>query len=239
MAVRSVAIVLINTTGFTLQLTNSGLSHGEWTSGLQPPATIPNNDYANEEPPFPVTFQSESDGFLTGTQGAAIYQVLDDSPYEPDPNNPGSNMPIQVTSWIYLSWDNPYYGSTSCNAKIETQLVDLNDNPVTPPPDFPNYQPPISIYEVGFAMGPADGSTSDTNWGDLVFVPLVPFGAILAIFGDSGGIAHAVVNVLVRTKATDAITWAKRHNVDLTNGFRVLNPPNGSLRALFQLPPAP
>src|SRR5580658_905319 len=249
MAVRSVGVVLINQTGYPLQLTNSGLSHGEWSSSLQPPAEIANGDSAYNEPPFPVTFQSEDDGIMTGTQGSAIYQVLDNNPTQPDPNNPGPNSPwIPVTSWIYLSWDNPYVGSTSFNSKMEVQQVDLNDSPVNPPAGGGSaftFKLPISNYEVGYIIGPADGSTSDTNWGDLVLVPyaygFLPVIAIINLLGDSGGIANAIVNVLVRTKATDAITWAKRNNVDLTKGFRVifraLNVLDGSLRALFQLPP--
>ena len=235
MAVRSVNITFLNYTGFMLQLTDSGLipsglyGGGEWSSGAQPPATIANGAQ--------VSFQSESDGVMVGTQGAAIYKVLDTGPPQLDPN--GSGTQIQAWSWIYLCWDNPYaLGSTSFNTKIETsttqdQPVDLNDNP-TGTLDFPGQKPPISLYEVGPVGGTgSDGTPADTNWGDAV-----PFVAFINLFGDENIVAHASVAAVVRPKATDAITWAKRNNVDLTKGFRVLNPPNGSLRALFQLPPA-
>jgi hypothetical protein len=51
-----------------LVLVGSGLSHGEWSSGLQPPESLP--------PGFAIEWQSESDGFLTGTQVGFVIAPL-------------------------------------------------------------------------------------------------------------------------------------------------------------------
>jgi hypothetical protein len=70
MAARSVK-VQFETEGMPntkLVLVGSGLSHGEWSSGLQPPESLP--------PGFAIEWQSESDGFLTGTQVGFVITPL-------------------------------------------------------------------------------------------------------------------------------------------------------------------
>lgn len=81
-----------------LVLVGSGLSHGEWSSGLQPPNSL-------TPPTTSVEWQSESDGFLTGTQGWVRYY-----PVTPGGNAP-ANPPDQDT--IYITWDDPYTGANA------------------------------------------------------------------------------------------------------------------------------
>jgi hypothetical protein len=81
-----------------LVLVGSGLSHGEWSAGSQPPESL--------TPPITsITWQSESDGFLTGTQGWVRYY-----PVTPGGSAP-ANPPDEDT--IYITWDDPYVGSNS------------------------------------------------------------------------------------------------------------------------------
>src|SRR5207245_2706580 len=61
------------------------LPHGEWSSSSQPPDTIAAGDTA--------VWQSESAGFLTGTEGSVTYRI-------------GSG-----DERLHIHWDNPYSGS--------------------------------------------------------------------------------------------------------------------------------
>lgn len=87
MASRSTTVKLINTTSATLTRTNAKLSHGVWSQNMYPPKTI----NANGE----GIWMSESDGFMTGTEGTVEYAL---------PNGAGN---------IVIHWDNPYIGSNS------------------------------------------------------------------------------------------------------------------------------
>jgi len=92
MASRSVLVDFQNQTSQTLTRTNFGLEGGIWSSGpngqMVPPDQIPPNTN--------VTWQSESNGFLTGTQGFANYQIAGNS-----------------SQTVAVTWDNPYAGSDS------------------------------------------------------------------------------------------------------------------------------
>ncbi|MFJ7593162.1 Crystal protein ET79 [Streptomyces sp. NPDC097617] len=85
-AARSTQVTLNNSTGGLLARTDSGLSHGIWSDNQLPPVNI--------MPGQRGTWQSESDGFLTGTQGYATYQV-------------------QGGGHVTVQWNNPYSGSNS------------------------------------------------------------------------------------------------------------------------------
>jgi hypothetical protein len=89
-AQRSVTITLSNRTGYTLYRANWSLAHGVWS--ILPPDTV-----ANHTRPY---FQSESNGFATGTEGYIYYWI----------GNTGQ--------WIWLYWDNPYIGSNSYNQYV-------------------------------------------------------------------------------------------------------------------------
>lgn len=85
MAARSVTITFQNETDTTLTKLSEHLDHGEWD--VHPPQVI--------GPHAVVSWKSESNGFMTGTQGSAAYQMA---------NRPGQ---------VQVSWDNPYVGSNS------------------------------------------------------------------------------------------------------------------------------
>src|ERR1700761_4548311 len=89
-----------NMSNTSLVLVGSGLDHGEWSSGLTPP-----NELA--PPVTAIDWQSESDGFLTGTQGWVRYY----------PISPGAKVPTNVpdSETIWITWDDPYVGSNSYN----------------------------------------------------------------------------------------------------------------------------
>ena len=92
MAVRSVIVDFVNQTSKTLSRQDFGLSIGIWSNGpngqMVPPEQIPPNGNA--------LFGSESDGFATGTQGFANYEIGGDS-----------------TQIVSLQWDNPFKGDNS------------------------------------------------------------------------------------------------------------------------------
>lgn len=102
-ASRSVQIFFTNQTSQTLTLPANGasLSGGIWSAGLTPPSTIPGNSTVN--------WQSESDGFLTGTQGIATYVFADST----------TNTEFSVT----VSWDNPYDGSSTYLTSVAPQAA--------------------------------------------------------------------------------------------------------------------
>jgi hypothetical protein len=85
MASRSATVTFINNTDLTLNLINAKLSHGVWTTNLYPPENIAAHSKA--------TWESESDGFMTGTEGTVTYS-----------GSAGNNT---------VSWDVPYAGSNS------------------------------------------------------------------------------------------------------------------------------
>jgi pimeloyl-ACP methyl ester carboxylesterase len=85
-AARSVQVVFHNHSDKTLTLDQAELAHGIWTK--RPPRTIaPNKE---------VDWASESDGFLTGTEGRAAYHVHG-----------------HAHAKVELHWDNPFAGSNS------------------------------------------------------------------------------------------------------------------------------
>ena len=87
MSARSTTVKLQNTTDFTLTLINAELDHGIWSQNQYPPRTI--------GPKSEGSWMSESDGFMTGTEGSVTYQLSDSK---------GN---------VYIEWDNPYIGSNS------------------------------------------------------------------------------------------------------------------------------
>ena len=92
MASRSVQVHFKNNSDSVLTLKKAALSHGEWSRDDQPPSSIEGGEQN-------VQWGSESDGFMTGTEGYATYTL-------------GSGGELTV------NWDNPYYGSNSysCSA---------------------------------------------------------------------------------------------------------------------------
>ncbi|MGW3182928.1 hypothetical protein ACWDD9_26980 [Kitasatospora sp. NPDC001119] len=90
-AARSTTVHLHNGTGCTLNRTDYSLSHGIWTQGQEPPQWLGNTGDA--------VFQSESNGFMTGTEGSVTFQA---SNCEEGWRNGAA---------VRLHWNNPYVGS--------------------------------------------------------------------------------------------------------------------------------
>ena len=92
---RSFRVVIANPTqDLNLTQTFAHLCHGQWTGGWTPPATIP--------PGGSGSMQSESHGFMTGTEGYVKYDVFQTDQF-------GANTRLGM---IYVYWDNPWMGIT-------------------------------------------------------------------------------------------------------------------------------
>src|ERR1041384_2148755 len=91
MPFRSARTIIRNTTSYyRLNLTFSHLCNGEWTpGGWEPPAEI--------KPGETRGLQSESDGFLQGTEGYVKYDVT---------------WGVKRLGMIYIYWTNPVAGVT-------------------------------------------------------------------------------------------------------------------------------
>jgi hypothetical protein len=114
-AARSVQINFNNQTAEALILPPNGasLSGGEWSAGQAPPSSISPNSQ--------VVWQSESDGFMTGTEGSAVYVFQ-------------ANAANSVT----VAWDNPYAGSNTYSAVVNPQNAGYNVQCSTPDNDADN-----------------------------------------------------------------------------------------------------
>ncbi|MFD9338564.1 Crystal protein ET79 [Streptomyces sp. NPDC060028] len=95
-AARSTTVKLQNRTPNTMDRTSSGLVHGTWTDNMVPPDRV-----------YPMgdgTWQSESNGFMTGTEGAAVYSMLD-------------------VGNVSIGWNNPFSGSNSYYCHVPNGFV--------------------------------------------------------------------------------------------------------------------
>ncbi|MCW2651661.1 MAG: hypothetical protein JWR32_2637 [Mycobacterium sp.] len=92
MARRTVKITLLNNTSLPLNHVADSLCHGIWSDGLQPPSQVP--------PGTQATWQSESSGIATGTEGWVKYEL------SADPNTKCFN------ELVYIHWDNPFVYSS-------------------------------------------------------------------------------------------------------------------------------
>ncbi|WP_030391740.1 aegerolysin family protein [Kitasatospora purpeofusca] len=92
-AARSTQVSLVNWSSCELRLQNAWLDHGVWSDGLAPEPVIPDGVAKH--------WQSESNGFLTGTEGHVIYDAF--------------NCKVSVLNGkrVQLHWNNPYAGSNS------------------------------------------------------------------------------------------------------------------------------
>lgn len=95
MAARSTRVTLINkiNSNFALVKTQDHLDHGVWTD--RPPHFVGNT----------AQWGSESNGFLTGTEGWVKYEIVTQS--------------LQSVLRLHLEWDNPFIGSNSYKASVE------------------------------------------------------------------------------------------------------------------------
>ncbi|SOB78787.1 hypothetical protein [Streptomyces sp. 1331.2] len=92
-AARSTTVHLTNGSGCTLQRTDYSLAHGIWSPGMEPSPTVGNG--------WGAVFASESNGFLTGTEGTVTYRAYD------------CEEGWRNGRTVVLHWANPYAGSNS------------------------------------------------------------------------------------------------------------------------------
>ena len=85
-AARSTLVHFHNLTESSLTLVDENLSHGVWTRDSLPPDSISAQSQN-------ASWQSESDGFMTGTEGHVNYHM-----------DAGD---------VYMHWDNPFAGDNS------------------------------------------------------------------------------------------------------------------------------
>jgi aegerolysin len=103
MAERSTQVKLLNATGLNLSRQDEGLDHGIWTDNQLPPEHIPNGGTAE--------WQSESNGFATGTQGHVTYSV---------DGGPGA---------FVIAWDNPFVGSNEFSVSSPAGFAGTSSDP--------------------------------------------------------------------------------------------------------------
>ncbi len=177
MAARSISIVLHNHTDQDLTLTSSDLPHGAWTQ--KPPDNI--------DADADGSWESESDGIATGTQGSAVYAIGGDG------------------DSVLISWDNPFAGTNKFsfnlssgyalyqdgwegdNASIEytlerTTLHATDFRPSQHGFPFQNSWPdvPLTTIDLGVAQIPI-GSASNGLCGGMVYAALDYWGNSLPI----------------------------------------------------------
>lgn len=104
MSARSVRATFKNGLKVTLHLLNASLSHGEWTTN--PPASI--------APGGTGEWQSDSNGFMTGTEGTCTYQFVYIGESEPT---------IQS---VKLYWDNPFSGGNGYSITCSTPAIKVS-----------------------------------------------------------------------------------------------------------------
>ncbi|MFE9775773.1 Crystal protein ET79 [Streptomyces sp. NPDC005931] len=90
-AARSTHVTLQNRTPNEMVRTSSSLTHGTWSENLLPPDRV--------YPMSNAIWQSESNGFMTGTEGQAVYNMF----------NVGT---------VGISWNNPYVGDNTYSCSV-------------------------------------------------------------------------------------------------------------------------
>ncbi|OAR27139.1 hypothetical protein A8W25_02385 [Streptomyces sp. ERV7] len=93
---RSTRVALTNDSGRSLARTGASLSHGIWSDNSLPPSLI--------IPSGTGIWTSESDGFMTGTEGRATYTMS------------GGGT-------VSISWNNPFAGGNSYNCSVPAGFV--------------------------------------------------------------------------------------------------------------------
>ncbi|KAK0647067.1 hypothetical protein B0T16DRAFT_414649, partial [Cercophora newfieldiana] len=99
---RSTYVTFKNYTDAYMVLQSAHLDHGMWTENKYPPEQI---GAGGPENPVQVSWSSQSDGFMTGTEGYVMYRLQD----------------MQTTMKVY--WDNPYVGSNGYSITLDGPLA--------------------------------------------------------------------------------------------------------------------
>lgn len=103
MAERSVKVTMENWTGRGWTRQNQSLRHGSWmnNNGFTPPEALPKVSINPDGDPVPGVAErgSESDGFMTGTEGDVTYA-----------NEQGASLKI--------GWNNPFVGGNAFATEV-------------------------------------------------------------------------------------------------------------------------
>jgi hypothetical protein len=101
-AARSFRITLFNLSGRTLNRTNLAIMHGIFSGN--------GNDVPPEQVPSParVVWESESDGFATGTEGSVTYAT--------------------DAGEVFIHWNNPFVGSNGLGIGVPPPMTASNTN---------------------------------------------------------------------------------------------------------------
>ena len=119
---RSTKIHLYNNTPYTLVLQSYPLDHGIWTDGLIPQYLVNPGAYTQ--------WQSESDGFATGTEGSVVYEI-----YVKDPPPPR----------LHIHWQNPFFGGNSLTYNIGDTVANVLTFTIEGPSDISGNN---AVYEM-------------------------------------------------------------------------------------------
>ncbi|MEV5575084.1 hypothetical protein AB0L06_34025 [Spirillospora sp. NPDC052269] len=96
-AARSTAVTFVNQSGCNASLWSADLAHGMWTGY---PANWMMTNVTG-------TWASESNGFMTGTEGTVVYGLS------------SCEDPAREGAWVTMRWDNPYVGSNSYSEDVQ------------------------------------------------------------------------------------------------------------------------
>jgi hypothetical protein len=155
---RSIRITISNNTTFDLKLIGKASPcHGIWSDGSEPPDLIKSKTHG--------TWQSESSGIATGTEGWVKYAIGN------------------LADVVYIYWDNPFIWGKSTipldllsKDKPQTRSLVAVTN-VTPPCDTDQERgsqfefrgtPSYELFPAG-ASGPFEKGSSGITWTDAVF----------------------------------------------------------------------
>jgi hypothetical protein len=120
------------------------LEHGSWTQGF-----LPSQSAQIINPGETKTFQSESDGFLTGTQGSVTYSGLTNDP---------------SLDFLKVSWDLPYWAPDSQSLEQSVTVERARYDPDLDRNSFEwqnRDQRPSSLVTGAFVFNPNDQNVVD------------------------------------------------------------------------------
>lgn len=141
MAARSVKCIFVNDTDRRLRLKQPvALDHGIWSKGTDPGGQPPREI----GPGAQATWESESSGFMTGTEGRAIYEAEDGATIEVWWDNPyiGDNK-FSLTVGPEGTYKGKYEGGDGDNATVTFSLSRENvQAAASPVPGTPAPRPP-------------------------------------------------------------------------------------------------
>jgi hypothetical protein len=151
---RSTRITISNNTNLDLTLIGTaGPCHGSWTNDISPPSTIAKGTCGS--------WEAESSGIATGTEGWAKYQLT----------NPGTCQP----ELVFVYWDNPFVwdsGTQAIRLSVTTTDVtpacDADKGQWDSPGGFPHggINPPSCTHEL-FGISSKGNGIEGITWWDV------------------------------------------------------------------------